>query len=197
MITLTVTSQGGFAQSNLKRGFHGLEIKRLRPSTEGNLSSAAIFDVPNDGESGTSTTYVVSETYSAVLAAITADTLEAGAEVATNKATTFATINDTLYPSTEAVVEAFQPIWYAASSGTDTYAVTLTGVVPTAYYAGMTIRTMFANTNTGAATINANSLGAKAITKGTNGTTALSASDLVVTKIYTLVYDGTRFQIDL
>lgn len=38
---------------------------------------------------------------------------------------------------------------------------------------------------------------------GTNGTVTttdirfLSASDLVITKIYTLIYDGTNFQINL
>lgn len=197
MITLTVTSQGGFAQSNLKRGFHGNEIKRLRPSTEGNLSSAAIFDVQNDDESGTSITYVVSETYSAVLAAVTADTAANGAIATSSIVTTFATTGDTTVPSSEAVLECFQPLWYGSTIGQDTYVVSFTNLAPTAYYAGMMILVKFATTNTGASTINVNSLGAKAIRKGTGGATALSASDLVTTKIYTLIYDGTNFQINL
>ena len=194
MITVTQTKVNFQTVSNLKRGIATAKIENLRPSTEGNLSTAAIFEaVIGDARE----TWYVSETYSAVLAAIVAADQEAGAELTANKATTFGTINDTLYPSVEAVVEVAQPIWYAATSGTDTYTATLTGIVPTAYYAGMQVKLLFGNTNTGAATINLNSLGAKAITKGTAGTTALSASDLVVTKIYTLIYDGTRFQIDL
>lgn len=195
MITLTVTKSNGITQDSLKRGFHGAHILNLRPSTEGTLSSAAIFEALQP--SGSYVTMVVSETYSAVLSAVTTDLAESGAEVTTNKATDFSTINDTLYPSIGAVVDNFQPTAYAATSGTDTYAATLTGVVPTAYYAGMEVKLLFGNTNTGAATINLNSLGAKAIKKGTDGATALSASDLVVTKIYTLIYDGTNFQINL
>jgi len=192
--TLTVTRVNQATLDSVSRAFRGNEVQNLRPSTEGNLSSAAIFEKWN----GTAweTTYVT-ETYSAVLSTMTTDEAEQGAEVTTNKATTFGTINDTLYPSVEAVVEVAQPIWYFAATGTDSYAATLTGIVPTAYYAGMMVKLLFGITNTGAATININGLGAKAITKGTAGTTALSASDLVITKIYTLIYDGTRFQINL
>lgn len=85
---------------------------------------------------------------------------------------------------------------YGAATGTDTYALDLTPNLA-AYGAGNIIYCTFANTNTGAATINVDTLGAKAITKGTDGITALSASDLVVGKVYTLIYDGTRFQINL
>ena len=190
MITLTVTKIDGQTQGTLSRGFQGSQIVNLRPTTEGNLSTAAIFDIEVDGNQRT---YTVSETYAAVLAAITSDTLESGAEVVTNKATSFATINDTLYPSAEAVVDSFQPIWFFAATGTNTYAATLTGVVPTAYYAGMRIRVTFENANTTGVTINVNALGAKAVTKTVS--TALVAGDLIVGKIYELVYDGTRFQI--
>jgi hypothetical protein len=176
--------------AGVTRAFRGDEIKNLRPSTEGNLSSAAIFDRMN-GDSWE--TIYVSQIYSDVLSTMTTDEAESGSEVLTNKATDFSTLNDTLYPTTDAVEDSFQPIWYAASTGTNTYAITLTGVVPTAYYAGMRIRTIFPNANTTAATINVNALGAKAITKHVS--TALVASDIVVNKVYDLVYDGTRFQI--
>lgn len=196
MITLTVTKANGIAQDSLSRGFHGIHIMNLRPSTEGNLSSTAIFEALNT--SGQWITTEVSETYSAVLASITTDMAESGAEVTTNKATGFGTINDTLYPSVEAVVENFQPDWYintpAPQNGT--YSATLTPA-PTAYYAGMRVFLNVTTTNTGAATLNLNSLGAKDIQKGTAGTTALSASDLIAGKVYTLIYDGTRFQINL
>jgi len=192
--SLTVTKINDSDYSSVTRAFRGSEILNLRPSTEGNTASAAIFEKYSGSEIQT---VYVSETYATVLATMTTDEAESGAEVLTNKATTFGTINDTKYPSVEAVVEVAQPIWYFAATGTDTYAATLTGIIPTAYYAGMEVKLLFGITNTGAATINLNGLGAKAITKGTAGTTALSASDLVITKIYTLIYDGTRFQINL
>jgi hypothetical protein len=50
-----------------------------------------------------------------------------------------------------------------------------------------------AATNTGAVTINIDSLGAKAITK--NGSTALAAGDLTSGKVAVVVYDGTQFQL--
>ena len=196
MITLTVTHKNGISQGSVSRGFQGAQIQNLRPTTEGNLSTAANFEYVIDGIGAD--TFKVSETYSAVLAAVTADTLESGAEVTTNKATTFGTLNDTLYPSTEAVSENFQGRWYVQTPAPQdaTYSGTLTPA-PTAYFAGMQIYVRFSTTNTGAATFNANSLGAKDIKKGTAGATALSASDLIVGKIYTLLYDGTNFQINL
>jgi hypothetical protein len=196
MITVTIAKQGsttitGAPVMGLTMGMLAAPLRAATPAT---TSSACVADV-NIGNSIQTYTFV--ETYAAVLLALTEDAAESGAEMLTNKATTFGTINDTLYPSVEAVVEVAQPIWYFAATGTDTYAATLTGIVPTAYYAGMQVKLLFGITNTGAATINLNTLGAKAITKGTAGTTALSASDLVVTKVYTLIYDGTRFQINL
>lgn len=81
---------------------------------------------------------------------------------------------------------------YAADAGAnDTYVITLSPV-PAAYTTGMLV-TFKANTiNTGAATINVNSLGAKSITK--NGTTALEDGDIKVGQVVTLRYDGTQFQ---
>jgi len=80
---------------------------------------------------------------------------------------------------------------YAADAGAnDTYVITLSPV-PTAYVAGM--RLIFkANTiNTGTATINVNSLGAKTIVKGVN--TTLDDGDIQANQICTIVYDGTNF----
>lgn len=82
---------------------------------------------------------------------------------------------------------------YAVDSvGTDTYAITL-DPVPTGYVAGMTIRVKFGTLNTGAATINVNSLGAKAITK--SGAVPLATGDILANQVAILVYDGTQFQI--
>lgn len=74
----------------------------------------------------------------------------------------------------------------------NTYTATLTPSI-TAYSTNMQMKIKIHATNTGASTININGLGAKSLTK--NGTTALSANDLMSDAIYEIVYDGTRFQV--
>lgn len=80
-------------------------------------------------------------------------------------------------------------------AGTDT--ITGSIVTPTlaAYVAGQSFRFVAAGTNTGAATLNINSLGAKSITK--NGATALAAGDIVSGAAYNVTYDGTQFQLNV
>jgi hypothetical protein len=80
----------------------------------------------------------------------------------------------------------------ATVTGTDTLTGTLTPALA-AYATGNLFSFVAANTNTGATTININSLGAKSITK--SGTTALVAGDLVTGQVYLIEYDGTRFQL--
>jgi len=80
----------------------------------------------------------------------------------------------------------------ATVTGTDTLTGSLTPAL-TAYATGNLFTFVAANTNTGAATINLNSLGAKSITK--SGTTALVAGDIVSGQVYLIEYDGTRFQL--
>jgi hypothetical protein len=63
-----------------------------------------------------------------------------------------------------------------------------------AYAAGQTFRFIAAANNTGAVTININSIGAKAVTK--QGTTALVSGDIVSGSTVTITYDGTQFQLD-
>lgn len=65
--------------------------------------------------------------------------------------------------------------------------------VLTAYYSGLWLKVKASFTNTGAATINVDSLGAKALKKG--GTTDVAAGDIVQDRVYDLVYDGTNFQV--
>jgi hypothetical protein len=72
----------------------------------------------------------------------------------------------------------------------------ITAIAPismTALVAGQTFRFVAAATNTGAVTLNINSLGAKSITK--NGTTALTANDVVINGVVEVIYDGTQFQL--
>ena len=77
-------------------------------------------------------------------------------------------------------------------SGTDTITGSLTPAL-TAYAAGQMFYFVAAGDNTGAVTLNLNSLGAKNVTK--NGTTALSASEIKSGQTVAVIYDGTRFQI--
>jgi len=82
---------------------------------------------------------------------------------------------------------------YAASaSAANTYTASLTPV-PASYTTGMSVLIKFTNTNTGAATINLNSLGAKSI-KRLDGS-ALSSGDIYSSMIAILCYDGTNFQL--
>ena len=80
----------------------------------------------------------------------------------------------------------------ASVTGVDTITAAGSPTV-TAYAAGQSFRFVSAGANTGAATINIDSLGAKSITK--NGSTALSAGDIPSGALVQVVYDGTRFQL--
>jgi hypothetical protein len=80
----------------------------------------------------------------------------------------------------------------ATVTGTDTFVGTLSPALG-AYGTGNLFSFVAPNTNTGASTINLNSLGAKSITK--LGSTALAAGDIVSGRIYLIEYDGTRFQL--
>lgn len=77
-------------------------------------------------------------------------------------------------------------------AGTDTItAVAAVGM--TAYATGQKFTFISAGANTGVATININSIGAKSLTK--NGATALSAGDIASGSAVEIVYDGTQFQV--
>lgn len=80
------------------------------------------------------------------------------------------------------------------SSGTDTITATLSPAI-TAYVAGQRFTFLAGGTNTGAATINFNSVGAKDIKKGADGATALAAGDITAGGLYTVENDGTNFQL--
>jgi hypothetical protein len=76
-----------------------------------------------------------------------------------------------------------------AASGTDTYTATYSPTI--AYTDGLKVIIRFTNANTGASTININSLGAKSIVKGVS--TALVSGDIVAGATLLLVYNGTNF----
>ena len=79
------------------------------------------------------------------------------------------------------------------TTGSSNAYVLTTGLSLTAYVSGQAfkIKTNFANT--GAATINVDTLGAKSIVK--NGSTALASGDLASGQVYEIAYDGTNFQL--
>lgn len=80
---------------------------------------------------------------------------------------------------------------YAADAGAnDTYVITLSPV-PTSYSTGMVVYFKANTINTGVATINVNSLGAKTIVKGVD--TTLVDGDILAGQLCTLIYDGTNF----
>lgn len=78
------------------------------------------------------------------------------------------------------------------AGGTTAYTLT-SGLSLAAYVSGQSFLIKMNATNTGASTLNVDSLGAKNITK--NGTTALASGDLVSGTIYRVAYDGTQFQV--
>tara|TARA_R100001082_G_scaffold44580_1_gene23762 strand:- start:6658 stop:8721 length:2064 start_codon:yes stop_codon:yes gene_type:complete len=81
---------------------------------------------------------------------------------------------------------------YAADSGSaNTYAISLSPAV-TAYASGQVFHFKAANANTGASTLNVNSVGAKTIVKDVN--TALASGDISQNEVISVIYDGTNFQ---
>lgn len=85
-------------------------------------------------------------------------------------------------------------LYAGTSSGTDTITATLSPAI-TAYVAGQRYHFKAGGTNTGAATINFNSVGAKDIKKGAAGSTALGAGDITAGGMYAVEYDGANMQL--
>ena len=84
---------------------------------------------------------------------------------------------------------------YAASHGGTADAITISTLIPTdmVLVAGLQIWFTGQNANTGAVTVNVNSLGVKDQTR--IGAVALTAGDIQPNALYCMVYDGTRFQL--
>src|SRR3990167_6274277 len=85
------------------------------------------------------------------------------------------------------------PLEYTPVTGVDTYIASFKRADVIAYYVGLKIVGKFTSENTGASTINLNSLGAKTIKKDVG--TDLAAADILAGGVYTLIYDGTNFQL--
>jgi hypothetical protein len=86
------------------------------------------------------------------------------------------------------------PQYVATDTGVaNAYVVSYTPVIA-AYHAGMVIRFLAANTNSGASTLNCTSLGTTKTIKARSGAD-LAANDILAGQVVELVYDGTYFQI--
>ena len=77
-------------------------------------------------------------------------------------------------------------------TGTDTITGTVSPTL-TAYATGQVFSFVVAATNTGAVTLNVDSIGVKAVTR--TGAVALVAGDMVTGQVAIVEYDGTRFQL--
>lgn len=78
------------------------------------------------------------------------------------------------------------------ASGTGNNFIVTLSPTPTAYTAGLLVLFQSNQTINGAATVNVNSLGSRAITKA--GTTALVSGDIINNQIVAILFDGTEFQ---
>ena len=115
------------------------------------------------------------------------------AEITAGTATGGTGANLFVAPDKLAVTLQNQPMNFAVdAAANDTYVITLTPA-PTAYAAGQKF-TFDANTgNTGACTLNVNSLGAKSIKKHVDQD--LATGDIMASQLVEVIYDGTNFQI--
>lgn len=86
-------------------------------------------------------------------------------------------------------------VYAGTSAGTDTITATLSPAI-TAYITGQRYHFKAGGTNTGAATLNFNTVGAAALKKGAAGATALGAGDITTGGDYSVIYDGTNFQLE-
>jgi hypothetical protein len=97
--------------------------------------------------------------------------------------------NDTVL--TTKISQDGSQVFAADAQASDTYVITL-DPVPTAYTTGMEIHFSANTANTGACTLNVNSLGAKSIKKLHDQDPA--DNDIESGSIVTVIYDGTNFQ---
>ncbi len=87
--------------------------------------------------------------------------------------------------------DGIKHIGYATASGANIYTVYVPGIE--SLDEGLSLKIKFTNANTGAATLNINELGAKAIQKSNGG--ALSSSNIKAGQIVHLAYTGSVFQL--
>ena len=94
--------------------------------------------------------------------------------------------------ASKANVQKGEMIYAADGGANDSYSITLSPA-PAAYTTGMVIHFKANTANTGAATLNVNSLGAKTIKKSYNSD--LEDNDIKANQLVSVIYDGTNFQL--
>lgn len=100
-------------------------------------------------------------------------------------------------PGTESKIQAGGYLWATGVAGTNTLTATLTPA-PTALTAGMVVRFIPANANTGAVTLNLNGLGGIAVRRTISGFPAdLTGGELQPGVVAELFYTGVQFQLVL
>lgn len=199
-ITLSVTSINGVAPAN---SLQALPINRIVSFTgAGNstLGAATLIVESIEGRAQGAVpkydTWVVTQTYAAVLSAIiAANTAMGGAPLAsptftgTPAAPTATSGTNTTQIATTAFVQD-RKTPNGTASGTNTYAVTISPAITVA--AGALICVRFTNASTGSSTLNVNSGGAVNLVKK-NGSTAVGNGDIAANTWYTLLHDGTSW----
>lgn len=101
------------------------------------------------------------------------------------------TVGATILPNRKDIQDSAFNSATTTNSG-NTYSATITGIA--SYAAFQCVKLKINATNTGAATLNINSLGAKNIYKNNGGTIgAVASGDLLANYIYDMAYDGTQF----
>jgi len=94
--------------------------------------------------------------------------------------------------TTDSDVQSGSMVYASDTGAANAYAIALTPAI-TAYAVGQKFRFRATNPNTGASTLNVNGLGVKTIKKF--ATSALESGDIIAGQVYTIVYDGTDFQL--
>lgn len=161
---LTLTANTKYYASNTAGGFS---------------SSAGTFEV-SLGESQTTTTFLFMPRFDQQLTENQQDAL-----VGDNTDITVGAGNLLV---TQTGLQKAAEVYAASTTGNDTYVVTLSPV-PTSLVNGMTIRFKPDTANTGAATLNVNSLGALAIVTGLS--TALVTGDILANQVCEVIYNST------
>lgn len=83
--------------------------------------------------------------------------------------------------------------WGGTSGGSsNAYTITITPVAPTSYVTGQRFVFIANHANTGAATLNVNSIGAKTIKKAASGGSDLASGDIDSGQVVIVYYDGTN-----
>jgi hypothetical protein len=93
-------------------------------------------------------------------------------------------------------IQAGAYAWLSGVAGGTTITANLAVPTLATQAAGLVVRFVAAGTNTGASTLNINSLGATPLRKRmSGGVVELAAADLVTNNVYTATYDGVQFVI--